>query len=92
MRNEAKRGPAITKGSIIINQGERRLRTTRKQNYAAILRTLRPIYTEEFLGVAAHDSLFVLLRRVILRSCTATPGRNKTNKESCAATPGNFSV
>ena len=37
----------------------------------------------------------VLLRRVILRSCTArhsTPERNKTNKESCAATPGNFFV
>jgi len=36
--------------------------------------------------------LCVLLRRVILRSCTATPGGNKTNKESCAATSGNFSV
>ena len=47
----------------------------------------RPIYTE-LPGVAANDSLFVLLGLVILRSCTATSGRNKTNKESCAATPG----
>jgi len=29
-RQKAKRGPAITRGSVIINQGERRLRTTRK--------------------------------------------------------------
>jgi len=36
-RQKAKRGPAITRGSIIINQGERRSRTIRKQNYAAIL-------------------------------------------------------
>ena len=50
----------------------------------------RPIFTEE-LPVDAHDSLFVLLRRVILHSCTATPGCNKTNKESCAATPVNSS-
>jgi len=40
MRQKAKHGPAITQGSIIINQGKRRLRTTHKQNYAAILRTL----------------------------------------------------
>jgi len=37
---------------------------------------LRSIYTEEFPGVAAHDSLFVLLRRVILRSCTARHGNS----------------
>jgi len=33
--------------------------------------TLRPIYTDELPGSAAHDSLFVLLRGVILRLCTA---------------------
>ena len=32
---------------------------------------LRPIYTEELPGAAAHDSFFVLLCREILRSCTA---------------------
>jgi len=37
---------------------------------------LRPIYTEELPGVAAHDSLFILLRRVILRSCTAWHGNS----------------
>jgi len=47
---------------------------------------LRPIYTEDVPGVARRNPLFV-----ILRSCTTTPGRNKTKKESCAAT-GNFSV
>jgi len=41
MQNEAKRDLAITRGSIMINHGERRLRTTRKQIYAAILRTLQ---------------------------------------------------
>jgi len=43
---------------------------------------LRPIYTEELPEVTAHDSLFILLRRVILRSCTATPGRNKTKNRA----------
>jgi len=28
-------------------------------------------------GVAAHDSLFVLLRRLILRSCTARHGNSR---------------
>jgi len=37
---------------------------------------LRPIYTEELPGVAAHDSLFVSLRWVILRSCTARNGKS----------------
>jgi len=36
-------------------------------------------YTENVPGVAMRNPLFVLMRRVILRSCTATPGRNKTN-------------
>jgi len=36
----------------------------------------RPIYTEELPGVAAHDSLCVLLRRVILYSCTARQGNS----------------
>ena len=36
----------------------------------------RPIYTEELPGVAAHDSLLVLLCRVILRSCTDRHGNS----------------
>jgi len=31
---------------------------------------------QELPGVAAHDPLFVLLRRVILRSCTARHGNS----------------
>jgi len=38
-RQKVKRGPAITRGLILINRGECRLRTTRTQNYTAILRT-----------------------------------------------------
>jgi len=37
---------------------------------------LRQIYTEELPGVAAHDSLFILLRRVILRSCASRRGNS----------------
>jgi len=48
-------------------------------------------------GVAAHDALFVLLRPGVAEPSRAVherriTGRNKTNKESCAATPGNSSV
>jgi len=32
---------------------------------------LRPIHTEDVPGVARPNPLFVLLRRVVLRSCTA---------------------
>jgi len=56
---------------------------------------LRPIYTENESGVARRNPLFVILRRVILRSArlgTATPGCYKTNKELRLATPGWSSV
>jgi len=36
------------------------------------LLSLRPIYTEELPGVAAHDSLFVLLRPGVAEPCTST--------------------
>jgi len=41
---------------------------------------LRPIYTEELPGVAAHDSLFVLLRPGVAEPCTSAelPGAKKT--------------
>jgi len=42
-----------------------------------------PVYTEDEAGVAQRNSLFVLLRRVILRRARlgrATHVRNKTNK------------
>jgi len=35
------------------------------------LLSLRPIYTEELPGVAAHDSLFVLLRPGVAEPCTS---------------------
>jgi len=66
MRNEAKRGPAITRDSIIINQGERRLRTTRKQNYAAILRTFHlhidpwPVKTQNYAAGASWNVTYTL--------------------------------
>ena len=54
--------------------------------------TLKPIYTEELAGVAAHNFLFVLLRPgVAVHERRITRG-NKTNKELCTATPGNSSV
>ena len=56
---------------------------------------LRPIYTEELPGAAAHDSLFVSLRPGVARRAVherRISRRNKTNKESCAVTPGNSSV
>ena len=43
MRNEAKTRPGNYSRLDIINQGECRLRTTRKQKYAAILRTLHQV-------------------------------------------------
>jgi len=43
MRNEAKTRPGNYSRLDIINQGECRLRTTRKQKYATILRTLHQV-------------------------------------------------
>jgi len=55
---------------------------------------MRPIYTEELPGVAAHDFLFLLLQEL---PCRAVHGRritqrNKTNKDLRLATPGTSSV
>jgi len=43
---------------------------------------LKPIYTEELPGGAAHDFLFVLLRPGVAVHERRITRRNKTNKES----------
>ena len=50
---------------------------------------LRPIYTEELPGVAAHDSLLVLLHTGVAVPSRARAQNYPTqqNKESCAGTP-----
>jgi len=55
--------------------------------------TLRLIYPR-LPGVAAHDSLFVLLRPgfAVPSRARAQNYPTEQNKESCAATPGNSSV
>jgi len=41
-----------------------------------VLRIERPSYTEDVPGVARRNPLYVLLGRVILRSCTARHGNS----------------
>ena len=56
---------------------------------------LRVIYTEELPGIAAYDfCLFYCAQELPCRAVheRRITRRNKTNNESCAATPGNSSV
>ena len=68
------------------------LTATWSEHIVLIRKRIKAIYTEKLPGVAAHDSLFVLLRPGVAVHERRITRRNNTNKESCAATPRNSSV